>query len=184
MRSPELLTRHDSRLLIVDMQAKLLPHIHDHEAVLKKCAMLVEAAQLLGLPAFATEQYPQGLGQTVEPLATLIPSRPSKLRFSAADCLGWGLCSPQESRYRVVLAGIEAHICVLQTAFDLLAAGFQVFVVADATSSRSPRDHEWALRRLASGGATVTTAEAVLFEWCESAEAPEFKRISQLVKQK
>lgn len=182
LRSPDLLSRDDSRLLIVDMQTKLLAIMEERDQVVANCVKLVRAARLLGPTVAATEQYPQGLGPTVPELAELIESRPTKMRFSSAECLGWENCPPGESRYRVVLAGIETHVCIQQTAFDLLAAGFQVYVVADAVSSRKPADRDWALQRMAAAGVVVTTTESVLFEWCETASAPEFKEVSRLVK--
>ncbi|MGD9857304.1 MAG: hydrolase [Planctomycetaceae bacterium] len=181
IRSVDLMSRDDSRLLIVDMQAKLLPFIATAPQVIANCVALVKAARLLGPPVFATEQYPQGLGGTTPELAELLGELPDKYRFSCAEALGWGTTSLQSHR-QVVVAGIEAHVCVLQTTFDLLAAGFQVFVPADAIGSRSELDWRIALDRMAGGGAIITTTESVLFEWCETSNAPEFKQLSQLVK--
>ena len=181
VRSVDLMSREDSRLLIVDMQQKLLPFIATAPQVIANCCTLVKAARLLGPPVFATEQYPQGLGGTTPELAALLDERPDKFRFSCAEVLGWGDSSLHTHR-QVVVAGIEAHVCVLQTTFDLLAAGFEVFVVADAVGSRSELDWRIALDRMAGGGAVITTTESVLFEWCETSDAPEFKQISQLVK--
>ncbi|MGE0373960.1 MAG: hydrolase [Planctomycetaceae bacterium] len=181
IRSVDLMSRDDSRLLIVDMQAKLLPFIATAPQVIANCVALVKAARLLGPPVFATEQYPQGLGGTTPELAELLGELPDKFRFSCAEALGWGTTSLQSHR-QVVVAGIEAHVCVLQTTFDLLAAGFQVFVPADAIGSRSELDWRIALDRMAGGGAIITTTESVLFEWCETSNAPEFKQLSQLVK--
>lgn len=183
LRSPDLLSRHDSRLLIVDMQTRLLPAVEGHDRVLANCLRLVRGAQILGPPVAATEQYPKGLGETVPELAALIESRPAKTRFSSTECLGWEACPPGEPRFRVVLAGLEAHICILQTAFDLLAAGFQVYLAADAVGSRKVFDRDWALQRMATAGVIIATTESVLFEWCETASAAEFKQISQLVKE-
>lgn len=185
IRSPELLHRHSSRLVIVDVQEKLVAALPAITAarLISSCRFLAEGAQILGVPTVITEQYPQGLGMTVEPLQAYCPVRPAKKRFSAADCLGWPTASdPANDRFQVVVAGMETHVCVLQTVLDLLAAGYQVSVVADAVASRSPADETVASNRLAASGATITTAEAVLFEWTESAEAAEFKQISQLVK--
>jgi len=181
VRSVDLMSREDSRLLIVDMQAKLLPFIATSPQVIANCVTLVKAARLLGPPVFATEQYPQGLGGTTPELAELLGDFPDKFRFSCAEVLGWTDSSLPTQR-QVVVAGIEAHVCVLQTTFDLLASGFQVFVPADAVGSRSELDWRIALDRMAGGGAIITTTESVLFEWCERSDAPEFKQISQLVK--
>lgn len=188
VRSGELLSRHDSLLLIVDMQEKLLPAIRRGARVLANCSKLVRAAQLLGPPVFATEQYPRGLGPTVAELAVLLGERPEKLRFSCSEALQWGTASESSDpalrdRTKVVIAGIEAHVCVLQTALDLLADGYHVYIAADAIGSRQRLDRQIALQRMADTGAVITTTESVLFEWCETAAADEFKEISRLVKE-
>jgi hypothetical protein len=171
-RSRALLARATSRLLIVDMQTKLLT---------ENCRRLIEGARLLGVPVDATEQYPKGLGPTVEPLAVLLPSPVAKLRFSAAGCFPWMDDVMTGGRHQVVVAGLEAHICLTQTALDLVASGFEVHVPADAIAGRKQLDYETTLRRLAAEGCVVTTWESVLFEWCETAEAAEFKALSKLV---
>lgn len=182
-RSHELLSREESRLLIVDMQAKLLPVIDGHEQVTANCLKLIEAAQILDVPVTATEQYPKGLGPTIPEIAERLPDRPEKIEFSCLNCLDWSsTAADPESCFKVVVAGIEAHVCVLQTVLDLLSQGFRVFVPADAVSSRKPLDREIALQRMVASGAVLTTTESVLFEWCERAGTPEFKKISQLVR--
>ncbi|MEX2285603.1 MAG: hydrolase [Planctomycetaceae bacterium] len=182
-RSPELLSRGDSRLLIVDMQEKLLPFIPVDENVIRNCRRLIEGARLLGVPIFATEQYPKGLGATTPELAKFFESIPTKQRFSGAQALGWGIAgSRPDDRFKIVVAGIEAHVCVQQTALDLIAQGFRVFIPADAVASRGKLDWKIALDRLSASGATLTTTESVLFEWCETSAAPEFKQISKLIK--
>ncbi len=180
-RSSELLDTSRSRLVLIDLQVKLLPVIPDRERVIAKCRMLAEAATLLTVPIAITEQYPKGLGSTVPELAEFAQEFPAKTMFSGADCLGWSSPGPDD-RFQVVLAGIETHVCVLQTALDLLARGFAVSIVADAVAARGELDHQIALRRLECCGATITTAEGVLFEWCATADRPEFKTLSQLVK--
>ena len=184
LRSNELVSRHDSRLLIVDVQEKLLPRIHAAERMVTTCRRLIQGAKILGVPVFATEQYPSGLGPTTPALAELLPDLPSKLRFSCAEVLNWGPAAEQaDQKFQIVVAGIEAHVCVLQTVLDLLSMGYQVFVPADAVSSRKEFDWKIALERMANSGAVITTSESVLFEWCEVAGTPEFKQISQLVKE-
>ena len=121
---------------------------------------------------------------TVEPLRTLLGELPEKLRFSSASCLDWSKAAGSEDRPKIVIAGIETHVCVQQTVLDLLAAGFSVYVVADAVASRSHLDRDIAFQRMRDSGAIVTTVEAVLFEWCEAAGTPEFKEISRLVKER
>ncbi len=182
VRSPELASRDDSRLLIVDVQERLLPHILHGERVVENCRKLLEGSKILGVPAFATEQYPKGLGRTVPALAGHFASMPEKLRFSSAECLGWPMAAQAgDGRHRVVVAGIETHVCVQQTALDLIAQGYRVIVPADAVGSRSELDWKFALDRLTISGAVVTTTESILFEWCEVAGTDEFKAISRLV---
>ena len=185
LRSPELLHRASSRLLIVDVQEKLVVALSEstRERLVANCRFLIEGAKLFGVPVAATEQYPQGLGPTVAALAELISERPAKKRFSAVECLGWPTAAAaSDDRFQIVVAGMESHVCVMQTVLDLLSVGYQTTVVADAVGARGDLDHQTALERMANSGATISTAEAVLFEWCESADATEFKRLSALVK--
>jgi nicotinamidase-related amidase len=182
-RSLELLSRHESRLLIVDVQEKLVPKIFALDRMLANCRTLIQAARILRVPVYATEQYPKGLGSTVRQLAELLEQPVQKLRFSCAEALEWDVAAGHaDNRFQVVVAGMEAHVCVLQTVLDLMGNGFQVYVAADAVSSRSEFDWKIALDRMAAGGATVVTTESVLFEWCEVSGTPEFKQISQLIK--
>lgn len=184
-RSPELLSRGESRLLIVDVQEKLVPKIVNLERMLANCRLLIQGAKILSVPVFATEQYPRGLGKLVPELAELLNPAAEKLRFSCADVLDWGTAAgAADDRFQIVVAGMEAHVCVLQTVFDLLATGFQVFVAADAVSSRNELDWRIALERMSAGGATIVTTESVLFEWCEVSGTSEFKQISQLIKER
>jgi nicotinamidase-related amidase len=185
VRSPELLSRNESRLLIVDVQVKLVPKIVNHDQMLANCRMLIQGARILGVPVFATEQYPKGLGKLVPQLAELLDKPSEKLRFSCAEVLDWGTAAEQaDNRFQIVVAGMEAHVCVLQTVLDLLGNGFQVYVPADAVASRTEFDWKIALERMAAGGATIVTTESVLFEWCEVSGTPEFKQISQLIKER
>lgn len=185
VRSPELLHRASSRLLIVDVQEKLVATLPEatRGRLLSSCRFLAEGARLLGVPTSITEQYPQGLGPTAAALQEFSADRPSKKRFSCVECLGWpSAAEATDDRFQIVVAGMETHVCVLQTVLELLASGYQVFVVADAVASRREIDQHIALERLAGSGAIPTTAEGVLFEWVETAEATEFKQISALVK--
>jgi nicotinamidase-related amidase len=181
-RSPELLSAGASALVVIDVQERLLPAMRDGERLVANIRRLLEGAAVLGVSATATEQNPAKLGATVSPLAELLPVRHAKMAFSAAEC-GELLAAWNAAEIRqVVLCGIEAHVCVLQSTLDILAMGYEVHVVSDAVSSRHQHDHDVALARLASSGATITTTEAVLFEWCATADRPEFKAISALVK--
>ena len=183
VRSPELMNRHDSALLVVDMQARLLPLIAGHERITWNVRRLIDGAKILSIPTAATEQYPQGLGPTATELVNRLPAIPAKLAFSCAECAdiftGWR----DRGIWKILVCGIETHVCVGQTVHDLLGEGFRVYVAADAVGARGQIDHEIALRRMDSSGATLTTTEAALFEWCERAGSPEFKEISRLVKE-
>ena len=184
LRSHDLVSRADSRLLIVDVQEKLVPLIPTADRLIHNCRRLMVGAEIMHVPIFVTEQYPKGLGKTVESLRNLAGNIPEKLRFSCAESLNWGTAAEQtDSRFQIVVAGIEAHVCVLQTVLDLLADGFQIFVVADAVASRGEFDWKIALDRMAASGASIVTTESVLFEWCECSGTAEFKQISQLIKE-
>lgn len=182
-RSPLLLTAGDSALLIVDVQEKLLPLITDAERMVWNCRRLIDAFKLFDVPVAATEQYPQGLGPTVAELAERLPQPPAKIAFSCGACGEIFAAWESLGIHKILLAGIETHVCVQQTAHDLLAAGFAVFVAADAVAARFAIDHETALRRMDSAGVTVTTTEAAMFEICERAGTPQFKQLSQLVRE-
>jgi nicotinamidase-related amidase len=182
-RGSELLDRSRSTLVVIDVQEKLLPAVCDGPRLVDDLVTLVRGAGELGVPLVVTEQYPKGLGPTVAPLRSLLPAPIEKLRMSACRALGWPPASGND-RWQVVLCGLETHVCVLQTALDLVSLGYQVFVPVDAVSCRFAVDGEIALRRMTAAGITLTTIEGALFEWLESAEAPEFKAISRLVKER
>jgi nicotinamidase-related amidase len=182
-RSPELMNREDSSLLVVDAQVKLLEIIPGSERIIWNIRRLLDAAAALGVPIAATEQYPDKLSPTVPELKERIGPAPDKLCFSACVCGEIFENWKSDQRYRVLLCGIETHVCVMQTALDAAAAGFEVYVAVDATGARYAIDHETAIRRMASAGVIVTTTEAAMFEWCKTAEAPEFKQISALAKE-
>lgn len=175
-----LMNRDQSALLVVDIQERLLPHIHEGEAVLANAVWLVRVAQRLGVPVMLSEQYPKGIGHTVAVLRGLTSpeSIAEKLHFScvAAKCLD-GL--PGAERPQVVVAGTESHVCALQTVLDLRAQGKEVFVVADAVGSRKPADKELALARMRSHGVHIVSREMVAFEWLKQAGTDEFRAISR-----
>jgi nicotinamidase-related amidase len=182
-RSPELMSRNDTALLVVDMQEKLLRLMSGHERVIWNTRRLLDGAKLLGLPIAATEQYPQGLGPTVPELAERTGAMPAKTMFSCRECQAIFADFQQRGTGKILVAGIEAHVCVQQTVLDLLAAGYRVYLAVDAIGARYEVDYATALRRMESSGATLTTTEAALFEWCEAAGSPEFKQISALVRE-
>ena len=186
LRSHELLHRRSSRLLVVDVQEKFVGTLPEEVQgqFIETCRFLCQGATILGVPTTATEQYPQAMGSTVEPLVEFVESlRPAKKRFSALECTGWPTAAEvTDDRFQIVVAGMETHVCILQTVLDLLASGYQTYVVVDALAARGGIDHNVAIERMANSGAILTTAEGVIFEWCETAEAAEFKQISSLIK--
>ena len=182
-RSPRLMSRNDTALLVIDVQERLLPSIRHREALVFNIGRLIRGARVLGVPVAATEQYPRGLGPTVAAIAEGLADIPSKTLFSCGECPGIFSRWRMEGRGRVLVTGIEAHVCVAQTVLDLLADDWLVYVAVDAISSRFPQDMETALRRLECEGAILTTVEAALFEWCEQAGTSEFKQISRLVRE-
>jgi nicotinamidase-related amidase len=183
MRSPELMSAADSALLIVDVQEKLMPLIPGQHVIIWNIRRLLDGAGILGVPVHATEQYPRGLGPTVPELAARLASPLAKTAFSSVACPEIVSALDAAGRHKVLVAGIEAHVCIQQTVLDLLAGGFRVYVAVDAVGARHDVDYQTALRRMDSCGATLTTTEAALFEWCQQSGTPEFKQISALVRE-
>jgi nicotinamidase-related amidase len=170
-------------LLLIDLQERLMPVIADHEVVVARAVRLAEAATLLDVPVRATEQNPAGLGRTVPPLSGYPQAVMAKTTFSAAGDPGFAALLPAErAGGEVVVAGVEAHVCVLQTVLDLLAAGRRVAWAADATGSRDPADREVAIDRARRHGAEIVTSEMVLFEWLRDAGHPKFREVHKLLK--
>jgi nicotinamidase-related amidase len=184
MPHPTQLSAGDTGLLVIDVQEKLLPKVLDAAALERNVGFLVDAARLLGLPVQCTEQYPRGLGPTVPELARRLPERPDKVAFSSCAVPSVVEAFRRAARPKVVLAGIETHVCVLLTALDLLALDFRVYVAVDAVGSRYRLDHDVALRRLERAGAILTTTETCLFEWVGGAGHAQFKAVSALVQER
>lgn len=183
-RSPDLMTASDTGLLVVDVQQKLIGLIDGHARIVWNIRRLIDGAKLLGLPILATEQYPQGLGPTSSELVSHLHPVFSKTAFSCGGCAEFGEAFAASGKLKWLVAGIEAHVCIQQTVLDLLAEGLRVYVAADAVGSRARFDYKIALRRMESAGATLTTVEAALFEWCQDSKTPQFKQISKLVQEK
>jgi nicotinamidase-related amidase len=184
MPHPTQLVAAESALLVVDVQEKLAPKIVDAAAMIRNIAFLLDAAPLVGVDVLATEQYPKGLGPTVPELAQRLPRRPDKLSFSCCGVPGLTAGLRERGRTRVLLAGIETHVCILNTALDLLAEDFWVYLAVDATGSRGVIDQETAVRRLEGAGVILTTAETAVFEWTGGAAHPNFKKLSALVQER
>jgi nicotinamidase-related amidase len=199
-----LLDDQESQLVLVDYQSRLMPAIFEGEAVLANAMRLAQAAHWMEVPTYGTEQNPDKLGPLPEEMRKLCRRVVPKMNFSACpDGLSELLrpvarapqgnarslpkhlqkAAPKEpSRQSIVIAGCEAHICLLQTALDLLEEEYAVWVVVDACSSRTERNRDAAFDRLAGAGAELVTTEMVLFEWLRTAEADPFREIQALIK--
>lgn len=199
-----LLDASESQLVLIDYQARLMPAMFEGEAVLANALRLGRIARLMRVPAWGTEQNPSRLGENAPELRALCQQTLAKLQFSAVEeGLGEWLRPPAKApqgnarslprhlqksapsapeRNSIVLAGCEAHVCLLQTALDLLEDEFEVWVVTDACASRSERNRDAAFDRLAGAGAELVTTEMVAFEWLRGAEHPEFKAVQALIK--
>ncbi|MEM6329620.1 MAG: isochorismatase family protein [Planctomycetota bacterium] len=182
-RSPELMNAGDTALLVVDVQQRIVGAMPNAAVLVWNIRRLVDGAGILGVPVAATEQAPDKLGPTVPELASRLPPAKSKLAFSC--CERADLLPPwrEAGVSRVLLCGLETHVCVQQTALDLMAGGLRVYAAVDATASRHAVDHDIALRRMEASGVTLTTCEAAITEWAVTAGRPEFKQISALAKE-
>ena len=171
----------NSVLIVIDIQERLLVKIPRGTALVRDAGFLLDVANLLGVPVRATEQYPKGLGGTHPDILRRLPGVSEKTAFS---CCGAGTFLEELKMLQkpnIVLAGMETHVCVMQTALDLLESGLHVFLPVDAVAARGELDHDTALRRMARAGAVPTTAEAVAFEWMRDSKHPQFKAVSKLV---
>ena len=183
-RHPSIARRDDSVLLVVDCQERLWPVIDGSDAVARQVAILARGARILGVPVVVTEQYPKGLGHTVPTVMEAVADSPvlEKSTFSCAGDAAFAEHLRSYERGTVVVTGVETHICVQQTALDLLADGYRVQIAADGVGSRDPGNKATALRRLERADAVMTCAESVLFEWMERCDVPMFKEIQGLLK--
>ena len=175
-----LLAARDSALLLIDLQTRLMPVIDGADAVISNACKLASAAERLGIPIARTEQLPHKLGRTVDELAAIGSPVMEKSAFNACRAKGFGDWLPPDRT--IIIAGVETHVCVLQTALGLLQSGSQVCVVADAAASRTQANRLAALERLRTHGAEIVTTEMVLFEWLEDAANPHFREIMALIK--
>ena len=175
-------------LVVVDIQERLVPAIHKelYERALKNLKIAVEAAGILGLPVLLTEQYPKGLGRTVPEVLKALEGKNhhllSKVTFSCARDEGFLAALSATARRQVILLGMETHVCVYQTSVDLLNAGYEVFVLDDAVSSRFPHNYQSGLASLRDAGAVVVSTETAVFQLVKVAATPEFKKISSLLR--
>lgn len=174
-----------SQLVIVDIQERLAPAIPNADAALKATLLMVAAAKRLGVPVSVTEQYPKGLGHSVAPLRDALGNDGAifeKMHFSAMREPAFAAHLEKRTRKSVIVCGMETHVCVLQTALDAKAVGYDVSLAVDATGSRAPQSVEIALRRMEREGIRLVTSEMVAFEWLARAGTDDFKAIAPLLK--
>lgn len=172
-----LLDKANSCLVLIDVQEKLTPLVLHSESLINHCQWLIKLAKACDVPCFVNEQYPQGLGKTISLLEAT--DTLEKTHFSCWQNPLFQQRVQASCKKQLILIGIETHVCVLQTAIDLWQAGYEVFVVVDAVSSRKELDHRYALKRMKTIGIELITHEMVFFEWVRQAGTPEFKLLSQ-----
>ncbi|MFP4565630.1 MAG: isochorismatase family protein [Spirochaetaceae bacterium] len=170
--------------VIVDVQSRLFPYMYDSYALQQSLRTLIAGLQLLEVPTLVTQQYTKGLGESIEPVGAAFDRfEPiEKTAFSCLDEPAFTTALEQTGRHHIIIAGIEAHVCLLQTSMDLLEAGYTPVVVEDATSSRRRNDKQVAIERMRHAGVVVTTTESILFELCRYSGTDTFKALSRLVK--
>lgn len=175
----------NSLILIIDIQEKLLKAAYNSEELLKNAKSIVLAAKILNIPILFTEQYPKGLGSTVEALKIVAPENSvymEKTSFSALDNEEIFNFLKNSGKKQIILFGIETHICVSQTAAALKRNGYDIFFVEDASSSRAQKQHNAGIERIKTCGVEIITAEIALFEWLKTSKHPNFKEIQALIK--
>ena len=182
-----LCDEHDCCLLVIDIQTRLTAAMPAKvlDRLNRNSAMLLKTANLLSIPVFVTHQYPKGLGPVEPGLAALLPENHKHYEKTCFSCVNLDLFMRdlrESGRNQVIIIGLEAHVCVLQTAIDLHSSGYNVFVVLDAVCSRQRENYENAMQRLQNAGITICNSESVLFEWLRDASHKQFKTVSSLVR--
>jgi len=178
-------TIENAQLILVDLQQKLIPAMADPDAVVSRAALLLKGAGELGMEIIVSEQYPKGLGTTVPEIATWLPDSAKRLEKSAFSLFEEPAFPPllaQKPKEVLIFAGVETHVCVLQSVWDAIARGYEVIVVEDAVGSRKAGDRESGLAACRQAGAAILSAEALLFMLLRTSRHPAFKAVSQLVK--
>jgi nicotinamidase-related amidase len=185
MRHPSLLDRKRAALVVIDMQEKFRPIMASFDEVAARIAVMVQGCKLLTVPILVTEQYPQGLGHTAPEIQAQLPDTTvpiEKLTFSGCGVPEFDLQLRERHIEQVMLVGIEAHICVSQTAHDLLQLGYQVHLIGEAIGARFSHNREVALAKMQRAGALLSSVEMALFELMKAADAAEFKAVQKLIK--
>jgi nicotinamidase-related amidase len=187
MTTPLLCQAPLSQLLIIDIQERLARSMDEDvlDKLLHSTTVLIEAATALGIPILRTEQYPKGLGPTLADITAKLPAGQTaheKTCFSSCGAAGIEASLNDAVRKQIIITGMEAHVCVLQTAIELQQRGKQVFVVQDGVCSRSRKNYKNALARMQQAGIIISNAESVLFEWLRDASHPQFKSLAKLIR--
>ena len=183
MKTIGLISKEDTALLVIDVQERLMPVIHNNQQVFDQINILIKGAEHLQVPVIITEQYPKGLGNTCPEIT--VPESGTMIQKVCFSCL---LSEPVKAKLKelnihsLVLCGVESHICVLKTALDALKQGFDVHVVADAVSSRTEANKKLALERMRQAGAFIVSTEMILFQLMDEAGTEAFRAISKLIK--
>ena len=183
-----VVNREDAVLVVVDVQERLVPAIDRelYERSIRNFKIVIEAAGTLGIPIVLTEQYPKGLGRTVPDVVRALEGKPferiEKVAFSCGRDEGFLAAIAKTARRQVVIVGMETHVCVYQTSLDLINAGYEVFVLDDAVSSRFLHNYQSGIAALRDAGAVVVSTETAVFQWMKVAGTPEFKKISSLLR--
>jgi nicotinamidase-related amidase len=183
-RHEKIFQRENSALLVIDIQEKILPVIFEFERVIENSLKLINGFKILNVPIYFTEQYPKGLGPTESRVKAALNGLTlyEKMSFSCIGAEGLFEKFKNQNIKKVVLCGIESHVCVFQSSLDLIANGFQVYIAADAVSSRRKFDYEIALERMRKHGVEISLTESILFEMLNVCGTDEFKAVSKLVK--
>lgn len=180
------IARENTQAMVIDVQERLTPHILDHGKIVKKIVTLIKGLQALDIPIMLNEQYKKGLGDTLPEIQEVLEGSNAKgfekVTFSACDNDDSWHHLAQQNRSIIILCGVETHVCVMQTALDLLDNGMQPVIIGDAVGSRFAYDKKQAIRRIRRAGGVITTVESILFELCRSSKDPAFKTISHLIK--
>lgn len=177
--------KENSAVLALDIQARLFPHIFEHEQLLEKTTRLFQGMKVLDIPFVVTEQYSKALGSTLDELKEIIGEEYQPIEKSSFSCVGEPMFVKKLEdlgKKNIIIAGIESHVCVLQTVVDLIEAGYMPVVIADCVASRSPLDKKMALKRMRQEGAVISTYESILFELQGCSGTDQFKAISKIVK--
>jgi len=171
--------------LIIDIQERLFPHINQNELLEQNTIKLIEGLKILNIPILITEQYTKGLGTTISNIKNSLGNEYNpveKSEFSCYDCKPFVEVLEIIGKKNIIIAGIESHVCVLQTSLDLMQNGFIPIIIEDCISSRNPNDKKWAIDRIQRTGGVISTYESILFELCRVSGTSQFKQISKLVK--